>query len=114
MLFIGFDSAWSENNSGAIVGVLRKDDGSYLHLGDPQKANFDKATTIIEEWKEKYKPVTTLIFIDQPIIVKNEAGQRPVENILLAHLSVSAMAVCSLPTEAGLKCLVTTRRFGAS
>jgi predicted RNase H-like nuclease len=87
MLFIGFDSAWSENNSGAIVGVLRKDDGSYLHLGDPQKANFDKATTIIEEWKEKYKPVTTLILIDQPIIVKNEAGQRPVENIVSSSVS---------------------------
>jgi len=44
MLVIGFDSAWSGNNSGAIVGALRKDDGSYMRLGDPRKANFDEAT----------------------------------------------------------------------
>lgn len=87
MLVIGFDSAWSGNNSGAIVGALRKDDGSYMHLGDPRKANFDEATKNIEAWKEKYKPGITLILIDQPIIVKNEAGQRPVENIVSSPVS---------------------------
>lgn len=80
-LVIGFDSAWSGNNSGAIVGVLKQGNGSYEPLGDPLPVNFDEATTQINEWKNKHHPATTLILIDQPIIVENKTGQRPVENI---------------------------------
>jgi predicted RNase H-like nuclease len=28
-LLIGFDSAWTAKNSGALVGVMRRDDGDY-------------------------------------------------------------------------------------
>ena len=28
-LLIGFDSAWTPNNSGALIGVLRMDDGTF-------------------------------------------------------------------------------------
>jgi predicted RNase H-like nuclease len=86
-LVIGFDSAWSGNNSGAIVGVLRRNDQTYQSLGDPQAANFDKAVELIAEWKEQYCPTTTLILIDQPTIVINPTGQRGVENIVGSPIS---------------------------
>lgn len=82
-LIIGFDSAWSANNRGAIVGVLRKQDGTYLSLGDPLAVNFVEASQKIKEWLDKFCPKTTLILIDQPTIVENTIGQqRDVENIV--------------------------------
>jgi len=33
ILIVGFDSAWTARNSGAVVGVLREDDGIYRNLG---------------------------------------------------------------------------------
>lgn len=86
-LVIGFDSAWSGNNSGAIVGALRKDDGSYTHLGDPQIVDFKNATEQINKWQEESRSKTTLILIDQPTIVPNQNGQRPVENIVASLVS---------------------------
>jgi predicted RNase H-like nuclease len=82
ILIIGFDSAWNGKNHGAIVGVLKQDDDSHTFLGYPLRANFDEATAQINVWTNRYRPATTLIFIDQPIIVKNEGGQRDVENII--------------------------------
>lgn len=86
-LIIGFDSAWSDNNRGAIVGVLRKQDGTYLSLGEPLAVNFGEATQQIKEWQDKCCPTTTLILIDQPAIVKNSTGQRDVENIVSSPVS---------------------------
>jgi len=34
-LVIGFDSAWSLNNSGGIVGVFVNKNGENISLGDP-------------------------------------------------------------------------------
>lgn len=81
-LVVGFDSAWSGNNSGAIVGVLRQDDGFYSPLGTPLKVNFDEATKQIKKWQDDPCITSTLILIDQPTIVPNMNGQRPVENIV--------------------------------
>jgi predicted RNase H-like nuclease len=81
-LVIGFDSAWSGNNSGAIVGVLKRGDGSCEPLGGPLSANFDQATTQINAWKKDHDLTATLILIDQPIIVENKSGQRDVENLV--------------------------------
>lgn len=86
-LVVGFDSAWSGNNSGAIVGVLKQKDDSYAPLGNPLQVNFDQATQQINDWKKEYRPVTTLILIDQPTIVPNMNGQRPVENIVGSPVS---------------------------
>ena len=35
-LLVGFDSAWTRTNSGALVGVLRLDDGTFDELGPPR------------------------------------------------------------------------------
>jgi predicted RNase H-like nuclease len=38
-------------------------------------------------WQAQYKPTATIVLLDQPTIVKNAAGQRPVENIVGAVVS---------------------------
>jgi len=87
-LLVGFDSAWTPTNYGAIVGVLRADDGTLQELGSPQKANYGEAEAAILAWQDRRKPVRTIVFIDQPTIVKNAAGQRPVENLVGSVVSL--------------------------
>ena len=81
-LLVGFDSAWTSHNSGALVGVLRFDDGDLCELGTPQIADYTQAETIILAWQRKHSPMATMVLLDQPTIVKNATGQRPVENIV--------------------------------
>jgi len=82
ILIVGFDSAWTARNSGAVVGVLKRDDGTYHELGPPQKADFDRAVEVVLEWQGEHRPAGTVQLIDQPTIVNNETGQRPVEGIV--------------------------------
>lgn len=81
-LLVGFDSAWTPSNSGAIIGVLHRDDGTFCELGPPQIAHFGKAEAVILQWQAEQTPTATIVLLDQPTIVKNAAGQRPVENIV--------------------------------
>lgn len=81
-LLIGFDSAWSRYNNGAVVGVIREHNGSLRELEPPQKTSFAKAETIIHEWQNNEHVSKTIILLDQPTIVTNAQGQRPVENIV--------------------------------
>lgn len=46
-LIIGFDSAWTSKNSGAITGLLRFEDGGFHELGYPITANYSEASVII-------------------------------------------------------------------
>lgn len=87
-LLVGYDSAWTSTNSGALVGVLRLDDGTYHELGNPQIVDFIEAENVILKWQLKKSPVVTLVLLDQPTIVKNESGQRPVENIVGSLVSL--------------------------
>lgn len=87
-LLVGFDSAWTATNSGALVGVLHFDTGTFQSLGAPQIADYCKAEEVILMWQEEQqKPAATIILLDQPTVVKNSTGQRPVESIV--GLSVS-------------------------
>ncbi len=81
-LLVGFDSAWTPSNSGAIVGVLRRDDGTFQEIGIPQIVNYPEASEVIIHWQADYTPTATLVLLDQPTIVGNSQGQRPVENIV--------------------------------
>ena len=45
-LLVGFDSAWTYTNNGAIVGVLLLDDGTLRCLGAPQIVNYRKAEVV--------------------------------------------------------------------
>jgi predicted RNase H-like nuclease len=87
ILLVGFDSAWTVANSGAIVGVLRSDNKSYRNLGAPQTVNFLEAEEVILDWQGEYLPRATIVTLDQPTIVVNDNGQRPVEKIVCSVVS---------------------------
>lgn len=87
-LLVGFDSAWTPNNSGALVGVIRTDDGALQELGLPQVMNYRDAAEAVIGWQHQTKPTETIILLDQPIIVRNSKGQRPVENLVAAPVGL--------------------------
>lgn len=87
-LLVGFDSAWTPTNSGALVGVLRTDDGTLQELGLPQVVNYREATEAILGWQDQKKPAATIVLLDQPTIVRNSKGQRPVENLVASSVSL--------------------------
>ena len=86
-LLVGFDSAWTPTNSGAIVGVLRAGDGTFRELGSPQVVNYREAENTIAAWQLQQKPEATIVLLDQPTIVNNASGQRPVENLVGSPVS---------------------------
>ena len=81
-LLVGFDSAWTTTNSGALVGVLQLDDGTFKELGQPQTVDYSCAEAAILRWQAEQTPTSTIVLLDQPTIVKNVVGQRPVENLV--------------------------------
>jgi len=87
-LIVGFDSAWTRNKSGALVGVLHSDCRVFQELGSPHVADFKDAHRIISGWKKQHKPGKTIVMLDQPTIVRNAEGQRPVENIVASPVSL--------------------------
>jgi ATP dependent DNA ligase C terminal region len=81
-LLVGFDSAWTPTNSGAIAGVLVRADGVRQELGPPVIVNYHEAEHVILAWQAEHVPVFTIVLLDQPTIVMNATGQRPVEHIV--------------------------------
>lgn len=81
-LLVGFDAAWSAKNQGALVGTFLTDDGRLVELGPPQAASYPDAQFKILDWQTKHVPEVTIVMLDQPTIVKNANGQRPVENLV--------------------------------
>ena len=86
-LLVGFDSAWTRANSGALVGALLLDDGTFHEFGPPQIVNYPEAQDVILKWRAERVPTSTIILLDQPTIVENPAGQRCVENIVGSTVS---------------------------
>lgn len=88
ILLVGFDSAWTPGNRGALAAILKLDDGSFRGLGSPRIVDFRDAESAVREWQAEHQPTQTVILIDQPTIVINSAGQRPVENIVSSCVSL--------------------------
>ena len=86
-LLIGFDSAWTPNNSGALAAVLCRDDGTLQEFESLRIANYAEAEEIVAGWQKQFAPRSTVILLDQPIIVSNPEGQRPVEGIVSSPVS---------------------------
>lgn len=86
-LLVGFDSAWTRLKVGAIVGAVLHDHGGLTELGPPRRVRFEDAAGIIREWQAMHSPSSTLVLLDQPTIVVNETGQRPVEHIVCPSVS---------------------------
>ena len=76
--FVGFDSAWAENNNGSI-GYVVLEAGKPVEIRMPEVASFADAVEIINRLREECHDV--LVAIDQPIVVANETGSRPVDRI---------------------------------
>lgn len=83
---IGFDSAWTDNpkSPGAIcaVGI---EDGHPARFHAPQLASFDQALAFIQ--KVRSDNGATLIALDQPTVVPNLTGMRPVERVAASLVS---------------------------
>jgi predicted RNase H-like nuclease len=87
-LLVGFDSAWTAANSGGLVAVLRCGDGQYIELGSPRIFNYAQAEQVVRDLQAEHSPASTIILLDQPAIVRNAAGQRPVENTASSPVSL--------------------------
>ena len=74
-VFTGFDSAWTAGNEGAIAHARLVD--GVLSLVPPVVAGFQAALAQIDE--QGAGAGLHVIGIDQPLIVPNESGRRPVE-----------------------------------
>ena len=79
-VLIGFDSAWTDSpkNPGAISAYALKG-GQYETFQPPRSATFDDAADFIREVATKADYI--LIAIDQPTIVPNYDGLRPVDHV---------------------------------
>lgn len=86
-LVVGFDSAWTPTNAGAIVGTFIDDTGAVHELGLPRLVRYAEAGNIVNDWRSAHSPSLTVVLIDQPTIVENLRGQRPVERIVSSAIS---------------------------
>ena len=84
--FIGFDSAWADNPKapGAICSATIAGD-RWLEFHAPELTGFDHALAFIEARDRADAP--TLIALDQPTVVPNDAGMRPVEKVVASVIS---------------------------
>lgn len=84
--FIGFDSAWTDNrrNPGAICALIL-DDGQPPVFRPPSLVTFDQATEFV--LRTSFGCDYALIAIDQPTVVPNEQGMRPVERVVASLIS---------------------------
>ena len=76
--FVGFDSAWTGRNKGAITYVVFQRD-MLLKVRKPQSSSFLDAARIIKELQKECDDV--LVAIDQPTIVPNQSHSRPVDRV---------------------------------
>jgi predicted RNase H-like nuclease len=83
---IGFDSAWTDQAKapGAICAVEINGDGE-RRFDPPFLARFDQAAAFIEQKNAQFDKC--LVCIDQPTIVPNLAGGRPVERVAASIIS---------------------------
>ena len=76
--YVGFDSAWAGKVPGGIVWASFEY-GKFSHCTTPQLTGFDGAAALIRELHDEHDYV--LIAMDQPTVVPNMRGMRPVERV---------------------------------
>jgi predicted RNase H-like nuclease/L-amino acid N-acyltransferase YncA len=79
----GFDSAWSKRNRGAIAHLIACDGKAQFMA--PQTASFDEALASIKAIG--VDATIQVVGIDQPLIVSNQIGCRPVERVFQSLMS---------------------------
>lgn len=75
---IGFDSAWADNSPGGICS-LTLDKGKIVEFLKPRLVRFSDAALFVQTAKNHSAYV--LIALDQPTLVPNSSGIRPVERV---------------------------------
>ena len=76
--FVGFDSAWAGKNPGGVCFASFQN-GQLDHLETPKPADFERAKSVVERCHREAD--FTLVAIDQPTMVPNSTGMRPVERV---------------------------------
>ena len=82
--FVGFDSAWGDRVPGAISWATFVD-GRFEAFGPPELVHFDDVARIVEERHADADYV--LVALDQPTLVPNRVGMRPVERVAASLIS---------------------------
>ena len=83
---VGFDSAWTDNaKSPGAVFAVRCDHRGQLSSSDPQLASFDQAFDFIAD--EQSRCDVCIVALDQPTIVPNLGGMRPVDKVVASLIS---------------------------
>lgn len=85
-IFVGFDSAWANNPKapGAICSV-RFDGEGFSDFRAPRLVSFDDALAYVNGLRRLDLPM--LVALDQPTIVPNRSGMRPVEKAVASLIS---------------------------
>lgn len=80
VVVVGFDAAWTDNprKPGAICAV-RFAEGRWVDSYEPRLVSFDEGLKFIRS--VEVAGVPTLVALDQPTIVPNASGSRPVDKI---------------------------------
>ena len=83
---VGFDSAWTDNaKAPGAVCAIHCDHHGHLSSSDPQLASFDQAFDFIAA--EQSRCDVCVVAIDQPTIVPNLGGMRPVDKVAASLIS---------------------------
>src|SRR5437588_7702195 len=82
--YIGFDSAWTDRNKGAIcaVGI---EDRRFVRFDEPRLVFFDEAVRFIQQVRSKNG--VTMVALDQPTVVPNLTGTRAVDKVAASLIS---------------------------
>ncbi len=85
-VIFGFDSAWTDapKAPGAICAVAFDGDGQ-VRFHEPRLVSFAGALTFIEELRQDF--AVSLVALDQPTVVPNTAGGRPVDKVAASLIS---------------------------
>lgn len=85
-VIFGFDSAWTDSpkSLGAICAITFDDVGN-IYFHEPKLASFAEALAFIDEFSRDFS--LSLVAIDQPTIVPNLVGSRPVDKVAAALVS---------------------------
>lgn len=79
LLISGFDSAWTRTNSGAMTTLHWSADGVHRVVVPPTLCSFVQAPSLLSAAEREAHARIHIVAIDQPIVVPNQAGRRPVE-----------------------------------
>ena len=110
--FVGFDSAWAGNAPGGIASASFSQD-RLIETRLPEPAGFDCAAAIIEDLQSTHDFV--LVAIDQPTIVPNQTGSRPVDRVaasLISRLRGGVQPANQGKTKSGRTIQSKVRMFG--